>query len=33
MADADFEAPYMIPVRFCTPIGELYGYGTPMACV
>lgn len=33
MADADLEAPYIVPVRFGTPIGELYAYGSPMARV
>ena len=33
MADADLKVPYMILVKFDTPIGQLYAYGSPMTCV
>ena len=33
MADADLKVPYMILVKFGTPIGQLYAYGSPMTCV
>ena len=33
MADADFVAPYMIPVMVGTPIGVLFVYGSSMARV
>ena len=33
MADADLEVPYMILVRFGTPIAQLYAHGSPMARV